>query len=51
MDKNTQPNGADAETPRPVGETLHLKKLLQTREMAWLRILKEAQAKEQCRQL
>ena len=39
------------EAKKPGAETLHLRKSLQTKEMAWLRVLKEAQARQQCRQL
>jgi len=51
MSETYLPTHKHAETPRPAAENLHLKRVLQTKELAWLRILKEAQAKEQCRQL
>jgi hypothetical protein len=51
MNHSKQSSETGVKTPNTASEALHLKRLLQTKEMAWLRVLKEAQAKEQCRQL
>lgn len=51
MDQHTRTTANPPAPPASAAETLHLKKLLQTKEMAWLRVLKDAQAKQQCRQL
>lgn len=51
MTETKRPIGVKAAPLPPAAEMLHLKRLLQTRELAWLRVLKEAQAKGQCRQL
>lgn len=51
MSDISQPARIDPETRKPAAETLHLKKQLQTKELAWLRKLRDAQAKDQGQQL
>lgn len=40
-----------ADAQQSVSELVNVKRLLRARELAWLRLQKEAQARQQCRQL